>query len=94
MITSFDLTADMTIIDSSAVAVAPLQLFATEPILVTLPNGEKEESCHITTFLLKGSSGGPRLVTAGAVDTVMKMEGQAPGLEAATGLRPDTLCSL
>jgi hypothetical protein len=43
MITSFDLIADMTIIDSSAVAVAQLQLFATEPILVTLPNGEKEE---------------------------------------------------
>jgi len=42
----------------------------------------------------KGSSGGPMLVTAGAVDRVMKTEGQAPGLEAATGLRPDTLCSL
>jgi hypothetical protein len=28
--------------------VAQLQLYATELIIVTLPNGEKVESCHIT----------------------------------------------
>ncbi len=53
--TSFDHTVDRTMIAGSAVS--HLQLYATEPILVTLPNWEKEESCHITTFLSKGSSG-------------------------------------
>jgi hypothetical protein len=53
--TSFDHTVDRTMIAGSAVS--HLQLYATEPILVTLPNREKEESCHITTFLSKGSSG-------------------------------------
>ncbi len=48
IITSFDHKANRTIIASSTVTVAQLQLYATELIIVTLPNGEKEESCHIT----------------------------------------------
>ncbi len=48
MITSFDHKANRTIIASSTVTVAQLQLYATELIIVTLPNEEKEESCHIT----------------------------------------------
>jgi hypothetical protein len=48
IITSFDHKANRSIIASSTVTVALLQLYATELIIVTLPNGEKEESCHIT----------------------------------------------
>jgi hypothetical protein len=60
---------------------AQIQLYAMVPILVTLPNGEREESCHLIALLLKGNSGGSFLVMAIIVDMEMRAEGVAEGLD-------------